>query len=91
MAFNLPLTARDRAASWKAKIRDLERVEPPHVTILHKTRSWRVGLRDGKFLDRDPPGREVPSTVLETVTAQLPRLQAEWDRMYPENPVKSKP
>jgi hypothetical protein len=39
MAFSLPLSPPLRAQGWKVKIRDRERSEPPHVTILHRTRA----------------------------------------------------
>ncbi|SRR6266571_1093730 len=59
MPFALKLPEPWASRGWKAKIRDRERLEPPHVTILHKTSAWRFELRSEKFLDRepDPPGR----------------------------------
>ena len=87
VAFDLPLTARRKAESWKIKIRNFERNEPPHVTVVHKTRAWRVGLRDLKFLDRDPPSREVPDDVVDAIRDNIDVLRAAWDDMYPENPV----
>jgi hypothetical protein len=38
----LPRIFRDRG--WKVKIRNLERTEEPHVTIIWKTRSWRYSI-----------------------------------------------
>jgi hypothetical protein len=55
VAYELELPKKLKAERWKVKIRDRERSEPPHVTILHKTRAWRIGLRSGSFLDREPP------------------------------------
>ena len=36
MPFELPLTRRLKVEGWNVKIREQERVEPPHVTIMHK-------------------------------------------------------
>jgi len=75
---------------WQVKIRDRERLEPPHVTILRRTRAWRVDLRSGKFLDKEPDPTEVPKEVVHEVRSNLQRLRQEWDRMFPENPVLSR-
>jgi hypothetical protein len=72
---------------WKVKIRDRERNEPPHVTILFRTRAWRYGLRERAFLDREPPPREVPAEVIEAIRSQIDHIAAVWDQMYPKNPV----
>jgi hypothetical protein len=87
MPYSVPLSARLKADGWKAKIRDRERLEPPHVTILHKTRAWRLGLRDFQFLDTEPDPSDVPHEVVGEVLAHLTALRAAWDEMYPENPV----
>jgi hypothetical protein len=86
-----PLTLPEPWASrgWKAKIRDRERVEPPHVTILFKTSAWRFGLRTGTFLDKEPNPNEVPEEVMGAVGLNLALLREEWDRMYPENCIAS--
>jgi hypothetical protein len=89
VAYELQLPGWLEAARWKAKIRDRERVEPPHVTILHKTRCWRIGLRDGEFLDEEPPPKEVPDELVDYVREHLSTLIEEWDAMYPHNPVSS--
>jgi hypothetical protein len=60
MAFLLPLPSALVAQGWKAKIRDRERTEPPHVTVLQKTRAWRFDLRAGRFLDMEPDPKDVP-------------------------------
>ena len=65
-------------------------MEPPHVTLLHKCRAWRIGLRDLRFLDDSPPSKEVPSEVIDSVAENLQVLREAWDRMYPENPVEPK-
>src|SRR5205809_818363 len=54
MPHELNLPKRLKAKGWKVKIREKERLEPPHVTILCGKREWRVGLRDKGFLV--PPG-----------------------------------
>lgn len=88
MPYELDLPPAWKSQRWKVKIRDRERLEPPHVTILHKTREWRLGLRDGEFLV--PPGgswRDIPDEVRNAIRAAWGELQAEWNRMYPGNPV----
>ena len=89
MAYALKLPKKFKDQKWKAKIRDRERTEPPHVTILHKTRAWRIGLRDGAFVDKEPPPGDVPDDLVHFVREHVGVLVAEWDRMYPENPVES--
>lgn len=77
------------ARGWRFKIRDKERVEPPHVTVLHRTRSWRFGLRERAFLDDEPPGRDVPKSLIRELESRVDEFAAVWDRLYPKNPVKS--
>lgn len=89
MAYALKLPKKFKDQKWKAKIRDKERTEPPHVTILHKARAWRIGLRDSAFLDKEPPPGDVPDDLVKFVQAHMDELVAEWDAMYPENPVES--
>ncbi len=89
MAFSLPLPTLWSKQRWKVKIRDWERLEPPHVTILHGTRAWRWNLRDCSFMDRDPDPSEVPQEIVTHIEANLQALRAEWDDMYPSNPVVS--
>jgi hypothetical protein len=74
--------------AWKVKIRDRERCEPPHVTLLRGTTSWRIDLRTGRFLDREPHPDEVPLALVRLVQAQWPELVAAWDDMYPHNKVR---
>lgn len=88
--FTVKLPTPWESRGWKAKIRDRERVEPPHVTIMHKAKAWRLGLRTRQFLDAKPDPREIPEEVLEAIRAAHHLLHQEWDRMYPENPVVSK-
>jgi hypothetical protein len=89
MAYTLPLTAALKKARWKVKIRDKEIREPPHVTIIRRTRAWRIGLRTGAFLDDSPDPADVPEDLIELIhdEAAWQRLCDEWDRMYPDNPV----
>ena len=86
-ALNLPEPWATRG--WKVKIRDRERLEPPHVTILRRTRAWRFDLRSERFLDKEPDPNEVPKDVVSEVRSNLTLLRQEWDRMFPENRVFS--
>jgi hypothetical protein len=87
MPFELELPSSLRKQRWKVKIRERERVEPPHVTIIRNALAWRFDLRDLVFLDKDPPPRDVSRAVVDRVVANIDELRAAWDRMYPENPV----
>ena len=87
MAYTLLLSTGLVARGWKVKIRDRERCETPHATILRKLETWRVSLRNEQFLDRAPPPRDVPEAVMEAIAAGLPALIQAWNLMYPENPV----
>lgn len=87
MPFTLNLLEPWASRGWKVKIRDRERLEPPHVTILHRTRAWRVDLRFEKFLDKEPDPKEVPKQVVNEVRSNLTLLRQKWDRMVPENRV----
>lgn len=89
MPFELPLPARWAAQGWRAKIREREGPEEPHVTILHGTLGWRFSLREWRCLDADPPARLVPEAVLEHVRAHVPILVAAWDAKYPSNLVRT--
>lgn len=89
MTFQLELPEPWASRGWKAKIRDRERLEPPHVSILHRSRTWRFGLRCGQFLDSEPSPGDVPSEVTDAVRLVLPVLRHAWDTMYPRNPVSS--
>jgi len=90
VAFTLTLPHPWAKQGWKVKIRDWERVEPPHVTLIRGTDSWRLGLREGRFLENNPAPRLVPPQLLKFVLEeQLDLLRREWDHRYPENPVQS--
>lgn len=90
MAFRLDLPEPLASEGWKVKIRDKERLEPPHVTIFCKRRTWRLGLRDREFLD--PPGgkwKEIDARVRAAIESpeNWRRLCDEWDSANPTNPV----
>jgi hypothetical protein len=79
-----------KAQDWKVKIREKERVEPPHVTIMHKADEWRLGLRDKRLIE--PPGgpiKDIDPAVMQVIEMYWERLQQAWDAKYPENPVSS--
>ena len=90
MAFALTLPGDWGKQGWKVKIRNDERNETPHASILRRMQTWRVSLRTGEFLDRTPDPRDVPRDLLEHVWAERHMLRAAWDLMYPENPVYSR-
>jgi hypothetical protein len=88
MAFSVELPGLPATEGWKVKIRDKERLEPPHVTIFRKRQQWRLGLRDGAFLV--PPGgswQDIDERVREAIEANWQRLCDQWDRAYPSNRV----
>jgi hypothetical protein len=90
MPYELALPRRLKARGWKVKIREKERVEPPHVTIIHNEDEWRIGLRDRELLV--PPGgrwKDIETEVLEIIEANWDRLQEAWNTKYPENPISS--
>jgi hypothetical protein len=90
MPFDLPLPKTLKAEGWKAKIREKERVEPPHVTIMHKADEWRLGLRDKQLLV--PPGgriKDIDPEVMRIIDENWEQLIEAWDRKYPDNPVSS--
>jgi hypothetical protein len=86
MAFSLTLSTQLAKAGWKVKIRDRERLEEPHVTILRVTSAWRLGLRSRAFLD-DGSWNDFPKELRESIEANWELLCREWDQMYPHNPV----
>jgi hypothetical protein len=88
MPFDVPLPRKLRAQGWKVKIREKERVEPPHVTVMHKADDWRLGLRDKQLLV--PPGgriKDLDPAVIRAIEDQWEQLIEAWDARYPENPV----
>ncbi|HEX6042315.1 hypothetical protein [Longimicrobium sp.] len=90
MAFALALPAEWAGQGWKVKIRDDERNEVPHVTFLRRRQAWRMSLRTGEFLDREPDPSDVPEELAERVWIKRAVLRHNWNLMYPENPVFSR-
>ncbi len=86
MAFSLKLPTVLARMRWKVKIRDRERVEDPHITIIRGPDVWRVCLRDGRFMDGGS-WKDMPDDLQEVVRANWERLGVVWNRMYPNNPV----
>jgi hypothetical protein len=74
--------------TWRLKIRDKERVEPPHVTLIRGTECWRIDLRTGRFLDRRPDPRKVPKPLIRHIRHRLEEFIGPWDELYPHNPVR---
>jgi len=89
MPYNLDLSDELKNSGWKVKIREKERAEPPHVSVMKKQETWRWGLREQAFLDKKPPAWLVPKELIEHLQANLEKLIAEWDSKYPHNPVNS--
>jgi hypothetical protein len=90
MPHELELPRRLKAKGWKVKIRDKERLEPPHVTVMCGRKEWRIGLRDSSFLV--PPGgkwADLEHEVQEIIEANWMDLQNAWDMKYPSNPISS--
>lgn len=89
MPYELPLPERVKEQGWKVKIRDKERLEPPHATVLRRARAWRWDLRTRRFMDKTPNPNEVPKEALDSMQSQHAELCRQWDAMYPENPVRA--
>jgi hypothetical protein len=90
MPFRLDLPRKIRGLGWKVKIQDKERLEPPHVTVWHIDRVWRISLRSGEFMV--PPGgswKEIDAGVRALIEANWQALREAWDAMYPHNPIQS--
>ena len=90
MPHELPLPRKLKTQGWKVKIREKERVEPPHVTVIHGVDEWRLGLRDKQLLV--PPGgriKDIDSRLLQIIEKHWEHLKAAWDEKDPENPVSS--
>ena len=90
MPYELTLSKKLKIQGWKVKIREKERVEPPHVTVMHNEDEWRIGLRDKQLLV--PPGgrlKDIDPDVIRTIEENWSELKEAWDAKYPENPVSS--
>src|SRR3954447_14063766 len=77
MPFDLPLTRKLRVQGWKVKIREKERVEPPHVTVMNKF--VFLGSQKGLFKEPLPPGIAVchDRSEVEAAVTDPPR-HATW-------------
>jgi hypothetical protein len=90
MPYELALPKRLKRQGWKVKIREKERLEPPHVTVMHGVREWRISLRTGEPLV--PPGgswKEIDEELVGLLESEWQTLQDAWDEMYPTNPISS--
>jgi hypothetical protein len=90
MPYNLPLPDALRRV-WRVKIYDFERLEEPHVTIRRKRRTWRLSLRGGRFLDPGDRWSQIDGDIRREIEASWAILQAEWDRIHPDNPILRDP
>lgn len=89
MPYSLSLSQKLANEGWKVKIRDKERLEPPHVSIIRGMNTWRWGLREQSFLGSVPPPKLVPRELLKYIENNYDALVAQWNQMYPDNPVES--
>lgn len=97
MPAELSLSNKLKQSGWKVKIREKERLEPPHVSIINRTRTWRLCLRSGGFLDKVPDPDEIPAELLKYIKSGRLNpnetvwewLCERWDEMYPNNRVAS--
>lgn len=87
--FTVPEPYKSRG--WKVKIRDRERVEPPHVTVLKGTNAWRFDLRKLGLMEprRAPDGTQLPAELMQHLHVHADEYREEWDRQYPRNRVDS--
>jgi hypothetical protein len=87
MAFNLPLPRQLAKVGWKVKIRDKERLEEPHITIIKGTACWRLGLRSRMFLDEGCNWKDLPGQLRSVIEDKdnWERLSQAWDAEYPNN------
>jgi hypothetical protein len=83
----IPIASSLSAQGWKVKVRQHERLEEPHVSVMRKTSTWRWGLRSQDFLDVVPDPRDVPANLVGWLARHCGALSALWDAVYPENPV----
>jgi hypothetical protein len=87
-AFTLP--PQLASAGWKLKIRDEEIGEAPHVTVIRGSLSWRYDSRDRRFMDREPPPRNVDTGIVDYINTNIAAIVTAWDAAYPANPVEPK-
>jgi hypothetical protein len=92
MPFTLNLSKALCQAGWKVKIYDAEGPEEPHVTIYRKSRTWRLSLRTGRFLDEGDKWSQIDKGVRMRIENKKnwKTLQAQWDRLHGKhNPISS--
>ena len=87
MAFDLILPIDLKKQGWKVKIRENERLEPPHVSIIRKMDTWRWDLRTQKFLDDKPSPKNVPEVLVTYIKSNISTLIEEWNKKYDHNKV----
>ena len=87
VAYDLPLPLFLKNIGWRVKIRDKEIREPPHVTVIRKTQTWRIDLRTCAFMDTQPAPSLVPEAVRQIILDNWVELCEQWNAMYPDNPV----
>lgn len=87
MPYEFKLGESFESQGWKVKIREKERLEPPHVTVIKGTKAWRWNLRDQTFMDRDPPSKEVPEELVERLKTEHSNFVEQWNLKYPKNKV----
>ncbi len=87
MPYELDLPEVLKKDGWKVKIRDAERLEEPHVTIILKFTAWRLSLRSGEFLEHGHGWKQIDKRVRAAIKAEWKTLQREWDARYPHNPI----
>jgi len=87
MTFSLELPPGIKARRWKVKIRDSERLESPHVTVICRRKSWRICLRTSAEMEGSDLS-EVAPEVLSVIADRRDELIAAWNTLYPDNPVR---
>lgn len=89
MAEEFKISKTLKSQGWKVKIRDKERTEDPHVSIMFKNKTWRLNLRDKTIMDTSPPAREIPADLLDEIKEDkaFNEIKDAWNKMYPENKV----
>ena len=65
-------------AGWKVKIREKERTEPPHISVMKKQETWRWGSR-AALTETASEGRA--KEMIEHLQANLEKLIAVWDKV----------
>lgn len=90
MPFELEIGEVLKSEGWKIKIRLKERNEHLHVTVMKKTKVWRINLRDFTFVDDIAPMKELPSFIKGIIRENICLLRSEWDDLYGDvNPVNT--